>query len=246
MRATSALLASIARPFPPPGSLSSQATGQNYLVRTFGAGQSAISFCYWFKVNSWNKGGTNNDLAFSCDNATVPTGYVQSAALGDSFDGTAAEMNFGTYDGPTDSSQSTTYGVTTTLGSWRFAAFSLTGTALVFHSGAETGALTTNAFTAPGAASAMTRIVLCQQLFTAFEFPGHFSIRAAKLWLGQTLDATAFGLERASFAPVQTTGLDSYLALLDPAAPGTATTGTSWTVGGSFAGDTSAPDLTGL
>jgi hypothetical protein len=228
-------------------SADSQASGTNYLALTGLTNSGQIAAGGWVKVNSINKRVSGYDTPVALTWGTTTPNRALIALQQDwSGSGTAQQYQLGWYkEGGSDGSSSVLF---TTLGVWRFYFFYVNGTSLVVHYGTETGSLSSYSTTMSGlTATDIDAVRLGSDNFgtVAVGELAHASFRGWKVWTNTTFTSGEVTSERdsATFAPVKSSGLISYIPIVNGTSPETATTGSNWTRTGTFTDDASNPSF---
>lgn len=229
----------------------SPGTGANHLASPSLANTGIVAFCVYWKLNGWSKRPSGYDTPVSISNAAGVGSrrmvYVQQDSLGGGNAqvvqaGAVKESPYLQIDSPT---------ILTATGIWLFTFFLIQGTTLTVWWGPETGTLNSYTDTLPGGLTA-TDFVEARLGSDIFGSPGvgemaWASFRGARAWVDEAFTGTEVTAERDSstFAPAKSTGLVNVLPLVNGTNPEVATTGSNWTLTGTFANDASNPSFGG-
>jgi hypothetical protein len=219
-------------------SASSQPTGTNYLSRAF-TGGGAVTCCLYFKVNAWDKAAYGSIV--SIENGGSGPAFLGVGLQQDASGSGTADLLEGWYYSGSVGGSDTTATVVSDTDVWHFAAIVWDGTSYTLYIGTETGPLTPYTLTVGFNSNTANTIYVCSDSVTE---NADASVRGVRLWTA-ALDATEILAERdsATFAPVRTSDLDSFLPTSSGTNPEVASQGSDWVLTGTFADDESDPSF---
>jgi hypothetical protein len=119
----------------------------------------------------------------------------------------------------------------------------MSGTGVTFYWGTETGALSSASFTADFSASALSQVGLGSDYVNEKAWG---SFRDFVVWVNTTLTSGEVTSERDNgLSGPAKAGSTSYVKIPNGTSPGAATSGSNWTLTGTFAADASDPSFGG-
>lgn len=218
---------------------STQATGRNAISRAL-TSPAALTLCCWVKVNAYDK--TGFDSYFSIENAAGGASFKGIGLQQDAAGAGTADLIEGYWFNGSGPAHAETPTLISDTGVWHFFAMVWSGTAITIYYGTETGTLSTQTLTANFNSTDATIAFLGTDSGSE---NANASFRGARLWLA-ALTSGEITAERDSttFAAVRSSNLDSDVRIASGTAPNVATTGTSWTLLGTWADDASNPAFT--